>query len=161
MTDPKDSNDSNDSKKDQKDYEIGRGKPPKATQFKKGQSGNAKGRPIGSQNFVTILNNALNASVQVTKKGKQQNVKKKVLIATQLINQAASGNLKAIGMVLSEDKQLQGSIASIAPVLTLKPTDEIIQKNIMVRMEESIRAKIALEQINQAKEIDTSTGEAS
>jgi len=158
MTDPKDSNDS---KKDEKDYEIGKGKPPKATQFKKGQSGNAKGRPKGSQNFSTILNNALNASVQVTKKGKQQNVKKKILIATQLTNQAASGNLKAIGMIMSEDRQLQGSIASISPVLTLKPTDEIIQKNFIIRLEESIRAKIALEQKNQAKEIDTSTGEPS
>lgn len=28
-----------------KDYEVGRGKPPKHTQFKKGQSGNPKGRP--------------------------------------------------------------------------------------------------------------------
>ncbi|MBL4544643.1 MAG: hypothetical protein JKP95_01895 [Oceanicaulis sp.] len=30
---------------DQSEYEVGYGKPPKATQFKKGQSGNPRGRP--------------------------------------------------------------------------------------------------------------------
>lgn len=33
-----------------KEYEIGYGKPPKEYQFKKGQSGNKKGRPKNSKN---------------------------------------------------------------------------------------------------------------
>ncbi len=33
-----------------RDYEIGYGKPPKHTRFKKGQCGNPKGRPKGARN---------------------------------------------------------------------------------------------------------------
>jgi hypothetical protein len=40
-------------------------KPPVATQFKKGQSGNKKGRPVGSQNFCTILEYILRESVRL------------------------------------------------------------------------------------------------
>ena len=35
------------------DYEVGYGKPPKDKQFKKGQSGNPKGRTKGTKNFIS------------------------------------------------------------------------------------------------------------
>ena len=35
-------------------YAVGWGKPPRHTRFKKGQSGNPKGRPPGSKNMNTL-----------------------------------------------------------------------------------------------------------
>ncbi len=37
------------------DYKVGFGKPPIEPQYKKGQSGNPRGRPKGSRNHKTIL----------------------------------------------------------------------------------------------------------
>ena len=38
-----------------RDHDAGYGKPPRHSRFKKGQSGNPKGRPRGSRNFSTDL----------------------------------------------------------------------------------------------------------
>jgi hypothetical protein len=164
MTDPKDSkdpSDSNDSKKDQKDYEIGRGKPPKATQFKKGQSGNSKGRPKGSKNLKTIWSHQLSETVPVVQQGKKRKIQKQEAIVTQVINQAASGNLKAIAMVLQHDRQFQGAIDSIALMPILKPTDEKVQASFLDRMRESVRTEFEHEQAIQSKKINLSKGEPS
>ena len=145
-----------DSKDDNQNYDVGYKKPPMSTQFKKGQSGNKNGRPKGSINMSTILNKELNVAVSVTRMGKKLKIKKKELIIAQLTNQAAAGNIKAIGMVFSEDRQLQGSATSAAPALTLKPTDEIVQNAFLSRFKESLMAEIAQEQITRSIETKTS-----
>jgi len=42
-------------------YEVGYGRPPKATRFKPGCSGNPKGRPKGSKAPKTLLEEALSS----------------------------------------------------------------------------------------------------
>ena len=46
-------------------YEVGYGKPPKETRFRKGQSGNPKGRPKGAKNKAPALNGLDLASLGV------------------------------------------------------------------------------------------------
>lgn len=57
-----------------KDLEMGYKKPPKHTQFKKGQSGNPKGRPKGRKNTSTIVNKVLNQKVMISVNGKPRSV---------------------------------------------------------------------------------------
>lgn len=47
------------------DYEIGYKKPPKNGQFKKGQSGNPKGRPTGSKNKKKVFNDILSQEITI------------------------------------------------------------------------------------------------
>jgi hypothetical protein len=50
-------------------YEVGYGKPPKAGQFKKGQSGNRKGRKAGDRNMKTIVGDMLDEKVTIKEAG--------------------------------------------------------------------------------------------
>lgn len=50
-------------------YEVGYGKPPKAGQFKKGQSGNRKGRKAGDRNMKTIVSEVLDEKVTIKEAG--------------------------------------------------------------------------------------------
>jgi len=82
-------------------YEVGYGKPPTQNQFKKGRSGNPKGRPKGSRNMSTILEAALTERVAVSKNGKLQKMRLIDAIAISLATKGASGNLPAIRELLN------------------------------------------------------------
>ena len=78
-----------------RDYEVGDRRPPKHSQFKPGQSGNPKGRPKGTVNLRTRVARQLRQSVPVTRHGRQVKMLKADLIAHQIVDAAAKGNLKA------------------------------------------------------------------
>jgi hypothetical protein len=77
-------------------------RPPKSRRFRRGKSGNPKGRPPGSKNFEKVLAAALHDRVQVTKNGRHKTISKLEAALTQLMNQAASGDIKAIQTLLKQ-----------------------------------------------------------
>ena len=60
-----------------RDYEVGYRNPPHHTQFKKGQSGNPRGRPCGSKNLKTLVNEVLNELVTITENGRRRKITKR------------------------------------------------------------------------------------
>jgi Family of unknown function (DUF5681) len=78
-----------------RNYEVGDRRPPKHSQFKPGVSGNPKGRPKGSVNLRTRIARQLRQTVPVTRHGRQVKMLKADLIAHQIVDAAAKGNLKA------------------------------------------------------------------
>jgi uncharacterized protein (UPF0216 family) len=98
----------------QHDYEVGYGKPPRHTRFRKGQSGNPRGRPRGSKNLKTLLSEALNEPVIVTEEGGRRKITKREAIITQLVNRSASADFRAIKILLDmvRDIESQTELAS-------------------------------------------------
>jgi len=85
--------------KPSENYEVGYGKPPKRTQFQKGWSGNPNGRPKGALNFTTVFLRTLREKVVTTENGKKKIITKLEASLKQLVNQAASGDLRAFSQV--------------------------------------------------------------
>ena len=71
-----------------RDYEVGYGKPPKHTRFKKNQSGNSRGRPKGARGLKAELEAELNEYVSVTINGKSKRVRKRRLVVAALTAKA-------------------------------------------------------------------------
>ena len=80
--------------------EAGFKKPPKKNQFKKGKSGNPAGRPKKSLNFRNTLDDELAETVTITEKGQKRQVSKLEAAIKQLVNQAATGNHKALQLLV-------------------------------------------------------------
>ena len=85
--------------KPSENYEVGYGKPPKRTQFQKGWSGNPNGRPKGALNFTTVFLRTLREKVSTTENGKKKIITKLEASLKQLVNKAASGDLRAFSEV--------------------------------------------------------------
>lgn len=96
-------------------YDVGRGKPPATTRFKPGQSGNRKGRPKGSKNFSTAFADELNRKIGVTESGKRRKYEKREVIARQLVNKSAEGDLKAASLVLQQMKNIESNNHAASP----------------------------------------------
>ena len=81
------------------DYEVGYGRPPRANQFKSGQSGNPKGRPRGSKNLQTYLDEELNRRIPVTQNGETRMMPKVQVAVVQQVDKAVKGDTKAFAML--------------------------------------------------------------
>jgi hypothetical protein len=94
------------------DYEVGYGKPPRNAGFKKGQSGNPRGRPPGSKNLTTLLNDALNEPVTITENGRRRKITKREAVINQLLNKSASADARSLKILLDFDAEPRGPGAS-------------------------------------------------
>ena len=85
------------------DYEVGYGKPPRDGRFKRGQSGNPKGRPTRKRSLATVLEDVLGEGVlAVVGNGRHKKMTKLQATITQLVNKAASGDPKATQTLLAQ-----------------------------------------------------------
>lgn len=97
------------------DYPVGFGRPPKASQFKPGRSGNPSGRPKGSRGVNAVIAKAMSEKVVVTENGQRREISKLEAAAKQLANQAAGGDHKAAKLVMGMLAQAEDKAPPEAP----------------------------------------------
>jgi len=76
-------------------HEVGYGRPPKATQFKKGKSGNPKGRPRSKTSLNAIVQKAASGKISVQTANGTKRVSKIEALTDKTINDALKGDPRA------------------------------------------------------------------
>ena len=83
------------------DYTVGYGRPPQASQFVEGRSGNPRGRPKGSKGVGEIFRDLFRQKISVTENGKTRKMLALVVMLRRLQNDAMRGDAKALKLFLS------------------------------------------------------------
>jgi hypothetical protein len=125
-------------------FEVGFGKPPRSTRFKPGQSGNPNGRPRGAKNFAIAIGQELDSRVTVTENGRRRRISKREVIAKHLVNKAASGDLKAIPLLLNEARAGENNPAdAVSAQVFDTPEDRKVLDGIIARIRSSLPESVA------------------
>jgi hypothetical protein len=117
-----------------REYAANYRKPPLHTRFKKGQSGNPRGRP--KKTLPALLLAALNEPVFVTIDGKRRKITKREVIVTQMVDNAAGADLRATKMLIDMMKEIERKAGVAAPPKPRRfaPADEQVIKHMLERI---------------------------
>ena len=124
-----------------RDYQVGRGKPPVHTRFKKGQSGNPRGpRP---KNLPALLMEALNEKVTVTIDGERREITKREAVAKQLVNKSTGADLRATKMLIDTLKDAEKKAGAAPPEPSpFTPADKEVIKGVVERIRRALLQEI-------------------
>ncbi len=81
-------------------YDVGYGKPPAEHRFKPGASGNPKGRPRGTRNLKTDLEDELKARVVVRVGERETHISRQQALVKRLVAKALGGDIRSAQVVL-------------------------------------------------------------
>jgi hypothetical protein len=107
----------------ERDYPVGYGKPPEHTRFKKGHTGNPRGRPRRAKNLATLLGAALDGKVTVTEHGRRRTITKREAMIAQLVNRSAQADLKAMAIVLGMLQEIERRTGASSEPASLTEAD--------------------------------------
>jgi Family of unknown function (DUF5681) len=117
-------------------FDIGYGKPPQASRFKPGQSGNPKGRPKGSNNIHLELEAELSEKICVREDGQELQISKRRALIKALIAKAIRGDTRAALAVIELSAKLDSEPAeepempkALQPLLDIIVEDEIRRRD--------------------------------
>jgi hypothetical protein len=113
---------------------VGYGNPPQNTRFKKGKSGNPNGRPKGTLNLATVLARTLREKVIINENGQRKVITKLEAAVKQLVNKAATGDLRALRHLADLVVSAEERAAQVPPTDTaLSERDQKVVQGILDR----------------------------
>lgn len=123
---------------DQNDYEIGYGKPPEQSRWKKGQSGNPRGRPKASRGLKADLHAELVSRMEIQMNGKRISGTKQQLMLKTLTARAAAGDVRAIKALIDLVMQVFGPEDRGGDAKRLSAQDQQILNELLGRRSETV-----------------------
>jgi Family of unknown function (DUF5681) len=130
----------NDSEKDEM---VGYGRPPIATRFQKGQSGNPTGRPKNRKSIGTIIRDASLRKIKVHEGNRVRSIPKIQAAYEVALNKACKGDLRAFTKVID--------VATKFGILELPPNEQNISYNHSAAAASAIKTiEQSIERIRQA-----------
>ena len=112
-------------------YDVGYGRPPKHTRFRKGQSGNLRGRPKGRLNATEALNRELDQMITVREGGKTIRMTKREAMIKRLAADAMAGKKYAVDAILAHERARAETSGAAA---NLTGDDAAIVENFLTRV---------------------------
>ena len=122
-----------------KDKMVGYGRPPAATRFQKGQSGNPKGRPKGRKSVGKILRDALHRTIEVRDADRVRTMSKIEAVIEVTLNKALKGDHRSFAKLMDVADKLG---------IVEKPPDE---QKFFISKDEIDTAREKLARIIEAK----------
>jgi hypothetical protein len=104
---------------------VGYRNPPKLTRFKKGQTGNPKGRPKGSVSLQQLIRKYLSQRITITVGNRRQTVTKKEAIAMTIVTSGLKSDPRAVATILQVEAIAEHKAEPPDPNTPLKD-DEIV-----------------------------------
>ena len=83
-------------------YDVGYGKPPKQSQFKKGKSGNPRGRPKRRPDLRRMMDEFLAEKITVSTNGRQERVRRDEALIMSAFSKAMKGHSHSIKLFIEE-----------------------------------------------------------
>jgi hypothetical protein len=115
-------------------YEVGYCKPPLHSRFKRGQSGNPRGRPPGAKTLSTLLTEALNEPVVIAEDGGRRKISKRQAIIKQLVNRSAKGDWRAVKLLLDILRDIEGRTEPQTEENSFSLADQKVLEQLTVRL---------------------------
>lgn len=108
------------------DYEVGYKRPPKANQFRKGQSGNPKGRKKGVRNLMSDVRDEFGMRISLNEGGSKIRVTKQRGMIKSLAVKAIKGDTRAMNLAIQLMLRMADEDADKAIDTVVSKEDEAI-----------------------------------
>ena len=118
--------------------EVGFGKPPVHSRFRKGRSGNSKGRPKGTKNLRTDLREVLQERITVTEGDRKVRMSKQRAIVMTLVAKTLKGDSRITTTLLNT---MSRALGFADPATDVEQPLDANERDIMAGLEARLQRK--------------------